>query len=76
MSAEEKVLVLRDTLERIRESCYGEFQDLPERPHRFRRDKHICPVCLRTSSPEHVREAWARIQALAAEGLRLTDDVG
>lgn len=74
MTDAEKVAVLKDKLEKIGDATYAQFQDLPRRPREFRLDRHVCPVCRRSSTAEHLHEAWALIQSLVAEGMRAVEE--
>lgn len=75
MSAEEKVSVLTEALDTIREATYAEFQlqwDRTQGP--FSRKVYICPVCGRGSTSEHLKDKWALIHAAAAGGLRTIEE--
>ena len=76
MSDAEKVTVLRGALETIREATFAEFQlEVPYgRP--FNPMKHVCPLCRRASTAEHLIRHWALIQSEAARALRTTEDEG
>lgn len=73
MSLEQKVEVLRGALETIREATFAEFQlEVPE-DEPFNRRKHVCPVCRRASTAEHLKHCWALIQSESARALRVTE---
>lgn len=75
MSAEEKVAVLTEALEEIREATFGQFQlewDPDKGP--FNKNVHVCPLCRRNSTATHLRDKWALIQATAAASLRAVEE--
>lgn len=74
MSAEEKVAVLSEALETIREATYAEFQTEYDPDIGFRPKRDVCPLCRRASTAQHLRDKWALIQAEAARALRETTD--
>jgi hypothetical protein len=74
MSAEEKVVVLSNALETIREATFAEFQVEAEDVYHFKARFHVCPVCRRASTAAHLKDKWALIQAEAAGALRVTQD--
>jgi len=75
MSDKEKVAVLAEALDEIREATIAEFQlhwDPSQGP--FNRKVHICPMCLRASTATHLKSKWALIQSTAAAGLRAIEE--
>ena len=75
MSDKEKVAVLAEALEEIREATIAEFQlhwDPSQGP--FNRKVHICPMCLRASTATHLKSKWALIQSTAAASLRAIEE--
>lgn len=77
MSDEEKVAVLTRAVEEIREATFAEFQlhwDPSQGP--FNRKVHICPLCLRASTAEHLKSKWALIHSVAARVLRDIEEGG
>ena len=70
MSAEQKVEVLTQAMEKIREATFAEFQLEMDPRHGFRPKRDACPLCRRASTAEHLRSKWALIQAEAAASLR------
>lgn len=75
MSDKEKVAVLVEAMEEIREATFAEFQlhwDPSQGP--FNRKIHICPLCLRASTAEHLKSKWVLIQAAAARSLRTVEE--
>jgi len=75
VSDKEKVAVLTEALEEIREATFAEFQ-LHWEPGLgpFNRKVHICPMCLRASTATHLKSKWALIQATAAASLRAVEE--
>lgn len=73
MSLEQQVEVLRGALETIREATYAEFQLQVPPGQAFNPRKHVCPVCGRGSTSEHLLRCWALIQSEAARALRETE---
>lgn len=73
MSAEEKVVVLTEALETIREATFAEFQIEAEDVYHFKARFHACPLCRRASTAKHLRDKWVLIQAAAAGALRDTE---
>ena len=73
MSDQERVAILRSAMEEIRECTFAEFQLEVEPGRPFNPRKHVCPLCRRSSTAEHLISSWARIQSTAAGALRETD---
>lgn len=74
MSAEEKVVLLREGLEEIRCCTMAQFQLQRSKHEPFDKTKHMnCPYCGRSSTAEHLLRCWAKIQSIAADLLRRTD---
>lgn len=76
MSVHEKIVVLTEALERVREATYAEFQDETDPRIGFREKRDACPRCRRASTARHLRDKWALIQAESARALRVTGDEG
>lgn len=74
MSAEEKVAVLTEALDKIREATYAEFQLEMDPRIGFRPKRDACPLCRRASTAQHLMSKWALIQAEAASALRETGE--
>ena len=70
MSAEQKVAVLSEALETIREATFAEFQTEMDPAYGFRPKRDVCPLCRRASTVPHLHKKWAEIQAVAADALR------
>lgn len=70
MSAEQKVEVLTEAIEKIREATFAEFQLEMDPRVGFRPERDACPLCRRASTARHLRSRWALIQAEAAAALR------
>lgn len=70
MSAEQKVEVLTEAMEKIREATYAEFQLEMDPRVGFRAKRDACPLCRRASTAQHLMSKWALIQAEAAAALR------
>ena len=70
---EAQVFCLRESMEKIREATFAEFQEEAPRKSEFNVKKHACPWCRRASTIEHLRKHWAFIQAEAARVLTMTE---
>ena len=73
MSAEEKVTVLTEAIEKIREATFAQYQDEMDPRKGFRPERDACPLCRRSSTAAHLRKNWAFIQAEAVRVLRETE---
>lgn len=74
MSAGEKVAILTEALEVIREATFAEFQDEMDPRIGFRPKRAACPVCRRASTAKHLKDKWGLIQSEAARALRSVAD--
>lgn len=61
---------LADSLERISEATYAQFQMQVPKGERFNPKKHVCPYCMRGSTADHLLRSWAFIHAESATVLR------
>lgn len=73
MTQEEKIQILRQGLEELRECTFAEFQNEAPSRREFQLDRHVCPYCRRASTADHLHDMWAKIQSITVDLLRQTD---